>query len=65
MVALIRKLIFGKTVFVQPPPLAIGPRFGRGGGALYSTLVGGGGLDWFFTAIVTSITDRTPGEQLN
>jgi hypothetical protein len=52
-------LVLNSTVFVSS--VAPGPRYGRGGGFQQSTLVGGGGLNWFFTLFPSTIVDLRVG----
>jgi hypothetical protein len=58
------RLIVNSTVFLPNTPP--GPRFGSGGGSQQSTLIGGGGLNWFFTLFPSTIVDLQQGiEQVN
>jgi hypothetical protein len=55
-------LIVGNTVTLSSAGTqGIGPRFGRGGSAFASSLVGNGGQNWFFTININSIVDFKSG----
>jgi hypothetical protein len=56
-------LALNATVFgTGTPP---GPGFGRGGGEGQSTLIGGGGQNWFFTLFASAIIDLKSTDQVN
>jgi hypothetical protein len=42
-----------------------GPHLGHGGGSGQSTLIGGGGRNWFFTLFPSAIVDRKSTDQVN
>jgi hypothetical protein len=60
------QLIADTTAFEPQYPGGVGPRLGKGGGNLATTLIGGKGLNWFFCSLPSLIVDLKVGvEKVN